>query len=131
MIQVSYEALKKRYDQGWLLEIIDDLDRLMERIKEARQRQEVSCLNNWLRTRRKNHKITFFFFEQKVLALAVSHGNAVAVWEYGIILSFYDFMTGTSWQIRPNSPPIMKIIKKSGQDSGFHGNTQDGKFNGF
>ena len=61
MIQVSYEALKKRYDQGWLLEIIDDLDRLMERIKEARQRQEVSCLNNWLRTRRKNHKITFFF----------------------------------------------------------------------
>ena len=65
MIQVSYEALKKRYDQGWLLEIIDDLDRLMERIKEARQRQEVSCLNNWLRTRRKNHKITFFFLNKK------------------------------------------------------------------
>jgi urocanate hydratase len=59
MIQVSYDALKKRYDQGWVLEIIDDLDRLMERIKEARQRQEVSCLNNWLGTRRKNHKIAF------------------------------------------------------------------------
>ena len=40
-MQVSYEALKKRYDQGWVLEIIDDLDQLIERVKEARQKKQV------------------------------------------------------------------------------------------
>lgn len=40
-VQVSYEALKKRYDQGWVLEIIDDLDQLIERVKEARQKKQV------------------------------------------------------------------------------------------
>merc|ERR550519_1531860 len=26
MAEVSYEALKKRYDQGWLLEMVDDVE---------------------------------------------------------------------------------------------------------
>ena len=40
-IQVSYEALKKRYDQGWVLEMIDDVDLLVERVKTARRNKEV------------------------------------------------------------------------------------------
>ena len=40
--EVSYEALKKRYDQGWVLEIFDDLDKLMARIIKARAEKEVS-----------------------------------------------------------------------------------------
>lgn len=41
IIQVSYEALKKRYQQGWVLEMMDDVDRLVERVKTARQNKEV------------------------------------------------------------------------------------------
>ena len=39
--EVSYEALKKRFDQGWLCEIIEDADTLVQRIKEAKQKKEV------------------------------------------------------------------------------------------
>ena len=44
--EVSYEALKKRYDQGWVLEIFDDLDKLMARIIKARAEKEVSVLGS-------------------------------------------------------------------------------------
>ena len=40
--EVSYEALRKRYDQGWVLEIIDDLDALVQRVRTAKQKEEVS-----------------------------------------------------------------------------------------
>ena len=40
--EVSYEALKKRHDQGWVSEIIDDLDKLMARVIKARAEKEVS-----------------------------------------------------------------------------------------
>ena len=41
--QVSREAIEKRYDQGWLLEVIDNLDTLVARIRHARtQRCPVS-----------------------------------------------------------------------------------------
>jgi urocanate hydratase len=39
--EVSYEAIKKRYDQGWVLEIIDDLDALMKRVQAARKTNQV------------------------------------------------------------------------------------------
>lgn len=39
--EVSYEALRKRYDQGWVCEIINDLDALIERVRAAKQNQEV------------------------------------------------------------------------------------------
>ena len=39
---MSYEALKKRFDQGWLCEIIDDLDELAARVREAKKNKEVS-----------------------------------------------------------------------------------------
>lgn len=52
---MSYEALKKRYDQGWVLEIIDDLDQLIERLKEARHKKQVTSIG--------------------------FHGNIVLVWE--------------------------------------------------
>ena len=39
--EVSYEALKKRYDQGWVCEMIDDVDALIQRIREARKNGEV------------------------------------------------------------------------------------------
>lgn len=42
--EVSYEALRKRFDQGWVLEIINDLDVLMERVRAAKQTQEVRLL---------------------------------------------------------------------------------------
>lgn len=42
--EVSYEALKKRHDQGWVSEIIDDLDKLMARVIKARAEKEVSIL---------------------------------------------------------------------------------------
>ena len=37
----SYEALKKRYDQGWVLELIEDLDVLIRRVIEAKNKREV------------------------------------------------------------------------------------------
>ncbi len=40
--EVSYEALRKRYDQGWIAEIIDDLDVLVKRVQEARKNKTVS-----------------------------------------------------------------------------------------
>jgi len=41
--QVSQEAIEKRHRQGWLLEVIDNLDMLVARIRVARtQRRPVS-----------------------------------------------------------------------------------------
>ena len=40
--EVSYEALKKRHDQGWVKEIFDDVEKLIVRVKEAKKKQEVS-----------------------------------------------------------------------------------------
>ena len=42
--EVSYEALKKRHDQGWVKEIIDDADKLLTRLKEAKRRKEASSI---------------------------------------------------------------------------------------
>ncbi|XP_046646510.1 urocanate hydratase-like [Daphnia pulicaria] len=53
--EVSYDAIKKRYDQGWVLEMIDDVDRLVERVKTARLNKEVTSIG--------------------------FHGNVVLVWE--------------------------------------------------
>ncbi|XP_057368974.1 urocanate hydratase-like [Daphnia carinata] len=53
--EVSYDALKKRYDQGWVLEMMDDVDRLVERVKTARLNKEVTSIG--------------------------FHGNVVVVWE--------------------------------------------------
>ena len=39
--EVSYEALKKRYDQGWVCEMMDDVDALIQRIREAKKNREV------------------------------------------------------------------------------------------
>ena len=39
---MSYEALKKRHDQGWVKEIFDDVEKLLMRVKEAKNKQEVS-----------------------------------------------------------------------------------------
>ena len=40
--EVSYEALKKRYDQGWVCEMIVDAEVLVQRIREARKNKEVN-----------------------------------------------------------------------------------------
>jgi len=53
--EVSYEALKKRYDQGWVKEIEDDPDSLVTRLQEARKNKEVTSIG--------------------------FHGNIVTVWE--------------------------------------------------
>ena len=50
VVEMSYEALRKRYDQGWIDEIIDNLDVLIKRTKEARKNKEVISLK---------HKIKF------------------------------------------------------------------------
>ena len=39
MAEVSYEALKKRYDQGWLLEMTDDIDTLITAVRAARKQK--------------------------------------------------------------------------------------------
>ncbi|RZF45655.1 hypothetical protein LSTR_LSTR010606 [Laodelphax striatellus] len=39
--EVDYDALKKRYDQGWLLEIQSNLDDLIVRIRTAKRNKEV------------------------------------------------------------------------------------------
>ncbi len=39
--EVSGEALKKRHDQGWVLEVTDDVDHLVKRVKEAKRNKEV------------------------------------------------------------------------------------------
>jgi len=53
--EVSYEALKKRYDQGWVLEMIDDADALVRRLQDAKKNKEVTSIG--------------------------FHGNVVTVWE--------------------------------------------------
>merc|ERR1712241_1447352 len=55
VVEMSYEALRKRYDQGWIDEIIDNLDVLIKRTKEARKNKEVVSIGY--------------------------HGNVVHVWE--------------------------------------------------
>lgn len=54
--EVSYEALHKRYDQGWVEEIIDDLDKLVQRVHKAKKNKECTSIG--------------------------FHGNVVAVWEH-------------------------------------------------
>ncbi|XP_023230308.1 urocanate hydratase-like [Centruroides sculpturatus] len=53
--EINYDAIKKRYDQGWVLEIISDLDKLVERLKKAKKNKEVTSIG--------------------------FHGNIVDVWE--------------------------------------------------
>ena len=42
--EVSYEALEKRHKQGWVCEIVDDADQLIKRIRDAKDKKEVSYL---------------------------------------------------------------------------------------
>lgn len=53
--EVSLEALQKRQQQGWLCEIVDDLDYLVKRVREAKAQKEATSIGY--------------------------HGNIVAVWE--------------------------------------------------
>lgn len=53
--EVNLDALKKRHEQGWLLEITSDLDELMKRIRAARKQGLVTSIGY--------------------------HGNVVALWE--------------------------------------------------
>ena len=40
--ETSYEALKKRFDQGWVLEMIDDVETLITRVIKAKKNKEVN-----------------------------------------------------------------------------------------
>jgi len=53
--EISYEALKKRQDQGWVKELIDNPDDLVKRLQEAKKNKEVTSIGY--------------------------HGNIVTVWE--------------------------------------------------
>jgi len=53
--EVSYEALKKRYDQGWVLEMTGNLDDLMKAVRAARTQKRATSIG--------------------------FHGNIVEVWE--------------------------------------------------
>merc|ERR1719273_2492869 len=53
--EVSYEALKKRYDQGWLLEMVDDVEELIRVVRKAKREKRATSIGY--------------------------HGNAVTVWE--------------------------------------------------
>ena len=39
--EVSKEALTKRHEQGWVMEVIDNLDDLLSRLRQARANNEV------------------------------------------------------------------------------------------
>ena len=39
--ETSKEALMKRHKQGWVVEVIDDLDILVARVREAKNNNEV------------------------------------------------------------------------------------------
>ncbi len=54
--EVNIKAAKKRYEQGWVDELIDDLDELVNRVQQARDKKEVVSI--------------------------AYHGNVVDVWEY-------------------------------------------------
>jgi len=53
--ETSYEALKKRFDQGWVLEMIDDVETLITRVIKAKKNKEVTSIGY--------------------------HGNVVDIWE--------------------------------------------------
>jgi len=53
--EASYEALKKRYDQGWVVEMTDNLDDLITIVRAARKKKRATSIG--------------------------FHGNIVAVWE--------------------------------------------------
>jgi urocanate hydratase len=40
--ETSGEALMKRHKQGWVVEVIDDLEVLVRRVREAKNNNEVS-----------------------------------------------------------------------------------------
>ncbi|RWS03308.1 urocanate hydratase-like isoform X1 [Dinothrombium tinctorium] len=42
--EVSGDALQKRYRQGWVSEIIDDIDMLIKRIREAKAKKEITSI---------------------------------------------------------------------------------------
>jgi len=42
--EVSWDALTKRYEQGWLKEIVKDLDKLVSRVKEAKAKGEATSI---------------------------------------------------------------------------------------
>ncbi|XP_076363607.1 urocanate hydratase-like isoform X4 [Tachypleus tridentatus] len=53
--EVNHEALEKRYKQGWVVEVEDKIDRLIQRIRLARQNKEIVSIGY--------------------------HGNIVDIWE--------------------------------------------------
>lgn len=53
--EVSYEALKKRHDQGWLVEIVTDADELVKVVRRAKREKKATSIG--------------------------FHGNAVTAWE--------------------------------------------------
>ena len=60
---MSYEALKKRHDQGWVKEIFDDVGKLLMRVKEASMKKEVRFdeTSGWS-NRTGSGKASFLFF---------------------------------------------------------------------
>ena len=56
--EVSGEALMKRHKQGWVNEVIDNLDHLVKRVREAKNNNEVSA--NFQDYLKKLLKATFF-----------------------------------------------------------------------
>ena len=69
LLQVSREAIEKRYSQGWLLEVIDNLDSLVARIRDARARRRPASIGY--------------------------HGNVVLVWYASLELSCHGKLVAT------------------------------------
>ena len=57
--ETSKEALIKRHKQGWVVEVIDDLEALIRRVRQAKNNREVTSIG--------------------------FHGNVVAVWERFVV----------------------------------------------
>ena len=45
--EVNIQAIKKRHEQGWVDEIIDNLDDLVSRVKKAKEKAETVSIAYW------------------------------------------------------------------------------------
>ncbi|XP_006825993.1 urocanate hydratase [Saccoglossus kowalevskii] len=74
--EVSKEALEKRYKQGWLVETTDNLDCLISKIRQARQKKEATSIGY-------HGNIVDVCLKRQVIAINKLSKHGMYFWDYG------------------------------------------------
>ncbi|ETO12443.1 hypothetical protein RFI_24934 [Reticulomyxa filosa] len=80
--EVDEQAVKKRFKQGWVQEVISDLDKLIQRVRIAKQKKKPLQLHIMGKEEKKNRKRgKVFFFGSFYLFIYFLNVNVVDLWE--------------------------------------------------